>query len=255
MLNRNAVVRWLLSWPRWIVGTAWVEFVTSRLCTDSGFESFAGLDRSRGVLVVANHRSFFDLFVISARLYRKFGNHRYICFPVRSTFFYSSPFGLSVNLPVAQAAMYPPIFREKEKRELNRFSMDLLVELLRDPAYMIGFHPEGTRNQGPDPYTLLRGKPGTGELIHRGHPHVIPIFLQGFPRFAWFGAIQNRLPRRFRPTWVHMVMGAPMDFSAEQALEGTPEVYQRIADKVMAELHALGQRERVERAASARGAA
>ena len=90
----------------------------------------------------------------------------------------------------------------------------------------------------------LPGKPGCGELIHRGRPNVVPVFLQGFPRFAWFGAIENRLPARFRPTWVHMVMGAPMDFSEEYALEGSPEIYQRIADKVMAELTALGQLEK-----------
>lgn len=242
-------MRWLLSWPRMILGTAWVELVTSRLCKDSGFDHFRNLDPTKGVLLVANHRSFFDLFVISARLYRKFGNHHVIVFPVRSSFFYSSPFGLSVNLPVAQAAMYPPIFREKEKKEFNRFSMELVAELLGDPQYLVGFHPEGTRNKGPDPHALLPGKPGCGELIHRGHPNVVPVFLQGFPRSAWFGLIQNYLPERWRPTWVHMVMGAPMDFSAEYALEASPETYQRIADKVMVELTALGQQEKELRAA------
>ncbi|NIV91999.1 hypothetical protein GWN42_04150, partial [candidate division KSB1 bacterium] len=157
----------------------WVECGTSKTVSDHGFENFKKIDPSRSVLLVVNHRSFYDQFVIAARLFSLYGPHHHVHFPVRSNFFYDNPLGLFVNLPLALGVMYPPIIRDRKRRSWNAFATDLMVELLKDPQNLVGFHPEGTRNKGPDPYALLPAKPGCGELIHRSNPNVVPVFLQG----------------------------------------------------------------------------
>ncbi len=244
LVNRTPALKSATSKLGSTLGKAWVELATSRTITDHGFENFKLLDPSRGVLLVSNHRSFFDLFVVSARLFRQYGLHHNIHFPVRSNFFYTNVLGLLINVPVGAACIYPPIVRGKERREWNRFAMDLMVELLENPKNMVGFHPEGTRNRGADPYLLLPGKAGCGELIHRARPNVVPLFLQGFPRYAWHVPLLNLNPFRTPPTLVHMVMGEPMDFSSEYRLEAGPDTYQAVADKVMRRIQDLGQQER-----------
>lgn len=229
------------------IGRGYVETSVSNLCPAHGFERFTKIDPSRGVLLVANHRSFFDLFAVTARLFTFYGNHHHIFFPVRSTFFYDHPLGQFVNIPMAMGSMYPMIMRDKNRREWNRFSTELLVELLQNPRNMVGFHPEGTRSQTPDPYELLPGRKGCGELIHRAQPNVVPVFLQGFPRYAWHGVFLNHGIPRKGTIWAHMVMGDPMDFKEEWSQTASPELYQTISDKVMVEIKRLSEQEKVVR--------
>ena len=94
-------------WGKW-----WVELGTSKIVIDHGFENFEKADPNKGVLLVANHRTFYDHFVITSRLFRLFGAHHNIFFPVRSTFFYENLLGLLINLTLAVGFMYPPIWRK-----------------------------------------------------------------------------------------------------------------------------------------------
>lgn len=243
-VNRDPKAKHVFSRIASVVGKSWVEFFVSNLCPDHGFEKFAKIDPTRGVLLVANHRSFFDLFAVTARLFTMYGNHHQVQFPVRSTFFYDHYLGHCVNLPLAWGTMYPMIMRDKNRRGWNRFSTELLVELLQDPRNMVGFHPEGTRSRTKDPYELLPGRPGCGELIHRSRPNVIPVFLQGFPRYAWHGPLINHGPLKHKVLWAHMVMGDPMDFSQEWSEPASPELNQRIVDRVMAAIKGLGEQEK-----------
>src|SRR6187551_1521844 len=80
------------------VGQAWIHYGTRHLRHVFGRERLPPLDREQGsILVVANHRSFFDLYVITAELMRAKMKKR-IIFPVRSKFFYDHPLGFLVNL-------------------------------------------------------------------------------------------------------------------------------------------------------------
>ena len=242
--NRTPWVKRSLGFIASTVGMAWVEMAASRLVMDYGFEHFEAIDPNRGVLLVANHRSFYDLYAVAARLFRKYGNHHDIYFPVRSTFFYTNLLGLAIDIPVALASMYPPIVRNKAMKAWNRFAVDLMVYLLEQPRTMIGYHPEGTRNRGPDPYRLLPARAGCGELIYRARPNVVPVFLQGFPRYAWHAPVVNAgLLGRPRP-WVHMVMGEPMHFDEYYARPNTVETWKAISQCVVDRLSALGQEER-----------
>lgn len=234
---RNSMTRFQAKFYRW-----WVELGTSHTVVDHGFENFEKIDPTRGVLLVANHRTFYDQFVIAARLFRLYGPHHHIYFPVRSNFFYDNPLGLLINIPFSMGVMYPPIVRDARRRHWNQYATDLMVELLRDPQNMIGFHPEGTRNQGPDPYELLPAKPGCGELIFRSNPNVVPVFLQGFES-AWRMFRQNLRNSKPVKPMVHMVMGEPLDFRDELKMEAGKKTYLHISRKVMAVIAELSRRE------------
>ncbi|MCG8606501.1 1-acyl-sn-glycerol-3-phosphate acyltransferase [bacterium] len=247
-LNGSPGMRRVLTKIGSVWGTFYVELGTSRIVRHHGFENFSKIDQNRGVLLVANHRTFYDLFVITARLFRLFGAHHNIYFPVRSTFFYDNFLGLPVNLFTALGGMYPPIIRDKKRRSWNKFATDLMVELLKKSENMIGFHPEGTRNRGPDPYNLLRAKPGCGELIYRAQPNVVPVFLQGFPSRFWVLLRKNLNKSRAKKPIVHMVMGEPMDFSEELEREANMKTYLHISQKVMHRIEELSREEKEIRA-------
>jgi len=243
-LNRSPGARRVLTWIQSAFGSRWVEWVTGNIVLQHGFERFEKIDRSKGVLVVANHRTFYDQFVIAAKLFRLYGAHHNIYFPVRANFFYDNPLGLFVNLAVASAAMYPPIVRDRRRLRWNLFATELMIDLLRDGRNMIGFHPEGTRNQGADPYALLPAKPGAGEIIYHARPNVIPVFLQGFPETIPDVIKQNRRQKPTEPPLVHMVMGEPMDFSDLLSQPAKRKTYLAISQKIMAEIARLSDTEK-----------
>lgn len=243
-LNSSPRIRRFLTVLGSTYGKAWVELGTSKTVAHHGFEHFTEIDPERGVLLVVNHRTFYDQFAVSARLFRLYGAHHNIYFPVRANFFYDSPLALLVNIPFATGVMYPPIIRDKKRREWNRYAVELMADLLRDRRNMIGFHPEGTRNRGPDPYAFLPPKPGCGELIHRSNPNVVPVFLQGFPRSPLQLVKQNFFKKNLSEPLVHMVMGEPMDFSEEIKLEPSRKTFLLISQKVMQAIELLAAQER-----------
>ena len=79
------------------------------------------------LLLVANHRSFFDMYAVSTVLFRSTQLAQATFFPVRGRFFYQSPLGLLVNLIMGWWSMYPPFFATgdnpiPEKRAFDKFS-------------------------------------------------------------------------------------------------------------------------------------
>ncbi|MFT4977866.1 MAG: 1-acyl-sn-glycerol-3-phosphate acyltransferase, partial [Myxococcota bacterium] len=146
-----------------------------------GLENIADVTASDRVILVANHRSFFDFYVIMMLNFRHTAISNRILFPVRSTFFYDRPIGSLVNLIMSGMAMFPPIMRDKSKRAFNRYAVQRVMLELEQPGMVIGFHPEGTRNKSDNPYQLLPGRPGVGEIIIHADPSVkiIPVFAVG----------------------------------------------------------------------------
>src|ERR1041385_1258992 len=195
LTHRMNLGRWkrFWTWCQSVFGAGWIQISTYNLMRVHGLEHVEALDHSKPLLLVANHRSFFDMYVVSKTLFRKTKWRKQLFFPVRGRFFYQNPLGMFVNLIMGWWSMYPPFFATgdnpiPEKRTFDRFSFRLLTELARvGPGNVIGFHPEGTRNKNDDPYSFLRAQPGVGKLIIDAKPQVIPVFI---------GGLCNNLPRQ-----------------------------------------------------------
>lgn len=174
----------------------WMTFVTRNRWELHGMEPLARLEPKRGVLLVANHRTFWDMFVASAILYHHVGWMEKIVFPVRANFFYTNPIGALVNLSMAGCGMWPPVFRDDRKPLLNPTAVTQMSWILAREGTVLGMHPEGTRNKGDDPYTFLPARPGVGYLIRDAHPDtmIVPYFLGGMT-----GDLLGEIRRNFKP--------------------------------------------------------
>jgi 1-acyl-sn-glycerol-3-phosphate acyltransferase len=179
--------RWKRFWTfcQRTIGAGWIHLATYNLVRVYGLEHVERVSHERPLLLVANHRSFFDMYVVSTALFRRTRWPKKLFFPVRGRFFYDSVAGMLLNFSMGWWSMYPPFFTGgdspvPEKRAFDKYSMRLLVALCREGAgHVIGFHPEGTRNKSADPYTYLRPQPGVGRLIKEAAPQVVPVFIAG----------------------------------------------------------------------------
>ena len=143
----------------------WVRTAIAHRMLVGGLEETMALRPTSGVMLVANHRSFFDSYAMLLACYMgPVPWSKSLQFPVRSNFFYDHPLGIVINAAIAGGAMYPPIFRQAERRQLNDEALDRMVEILQRPGSVLGMHPEGTRGKGPDPYQLLPAQPGVGKI-------------------------------------------------------------------------------------------
>ncbi len=162
------------------VSYVWVRPVLAHRIFAEGLEDLIEMVPERGVLMVSNHRSFFDLDSLLLACYMgpvPWAKRLY--FPVRSNFFYDHPLGIAVNFFAAGGSMYPPIYRQTERRALNDEALATMVRFLQQPGSIVGMHPEGTRNKNPDPYTFLPAQPGVGKLALLAQPTVLPLFIHG----------------------------------------------------------------------------
>lgn len=196
-----------------------------------GLERVTALPPDARILLVANHRTFFDLFVLGFILWRRGGLTQRLNFPVRANFFYEHPLGLATCMFMSGGTMFPPFFRQAEKKAFNRFSLEVLIEKLRTPGQLVGFHPEGTRSRSGDPYTLLPAQPGAGELALKARPLVVPAFITGLTN-SFAGELRSREP-------IVAVFGDPVrlpEVSGETRLSH----HKRTADLCNAHIAALG---------------
>lgn len=224
-----------------------IKFSTSRLWRIYGDEHVAGLTPSRGVILAANHRSFFDFYIVLSYLQE---THRWalapIFFPVRKTFFYERPSGILVNVLASGASMWPPVFRDERKKDLNPIGFQQMAEALSYGS-ILGIHPEAKRNLGDDPYTFLPGKPGLGRLVRVCDPEtlVVPVFILGLGN-----RFKTTVTRQFRPEGergepIRVHFGAPWRCGDLTAGDGdAPRPAEAIVDTVMARIGALGQQDK-----------
>jgi 1-acyl-sn-glycerol-3-phosphate acyltransferase len=240
--------RWKEFWTfcQRTVGMGWIRVCTYNLMRVHGLENFDAVSHDRPILLAANHRSFFDMYVVSAELFRRTDWPKKLFFPVRGRFFYESVPGMLVNMLMGWWSMYPPFFAAgsnplPEKREFDKFSFRLLVDLCRrGRGNLIGFHPEGTRNKSPDPYTFLPPKPGIGRLVKEADPQVIPVFVAG---------LNNDLPRQILGNWtggepIRVHFGAPIDFAPYRELRDGLRTYKMIGEFVMSRIAELAEQDR-----------
>lgn len=234
------------TWCQSVFGAGWIHISTYNLMNVYGLEHVEAASHDRPILLVANHRSFFDMYVVSTTLFRRTKWRKQLFFPVRGRFFYQSPLGLFVNLIMGWWSMYPPFFATSErpfpeKRPFDHYSMRLLAGLASTGAgNVIGFHPEGTRNKTGGPYSFLPAQPGVGKLIKDAAPQVIPVFITG---------LGNKLAKQVLGNWtggepIRIHFGPQLDLSEYLARKDRMRTYKEIADFVMSKIAELGEADR-----------
>lgn len=226
------------------IGSLWIKICTYNLMNVFGLENIEKTSVEKPLLLVANHRSFFDMYVVSSVLFRRTKRPLTLYFPVRAKFFYTSPLGWFVNLAMGWWSMYPPFFREAkeaEKREFDKFSLRELVRLASDGyGTVIGFHPEGKRNLNDNPYEFLPAQPGIGAIIRKAQPQVIPVFIAG---------LGNNLPKQIWGNWtggekIRIWFGEPLDLTVFYEKSDRLRTHKEIADFLMTKIAELGTQDR-----------
>jgi 1-acyl-sn-glycerol-3-phosphate acyltransferase len=246
--HRMNLGRWkrFWTWCQSVFGAGWIHISSYNLMRVYGLENIEAVDHDRPILLVANHRSFFDFFTVSSVLFYRTRFGKRLFFPVRGRFFYQSLAGMLVNLVMGWWSMYPPFFSGGDKpipakREFDKYSFRRLTQLCCEGAgNVIGFHPEGTRNKSDDPYSYLRPQPGVGRLIKAANPQVVPIFITG---------LGNNLPRQVLGNWfggekVRIHFGKQLDLSEFIAKKDHVRTYKEIGEFVMGRIAELGEEDR-----------
>ena len=236
------------------VSYRWVAKVLERRTLVENADYLIQPPSDRGVLTACNHRSFFDAYVyMTSLLGAGAAWPKNIYFPVRSNFIYERPGGMLVNFAIGGGSMYPPIFRDRSKSELNDDALRRIVHFLQQPESLVGIHPEGTRNKGDDPYTLLPAQPGIGRIVLNAKPVVIPVFVNGVNN-DFVGTVRDGFrggAKRDNPCIV--VFGQPVDYSEFTKSKPRAALYKRTADKICAAILECGDRERELREKCSRG--
>ncbi len=228
------------------IGSLWIYLATYNLINVFGIENVENSEVERPVVLVANHRSFFDMYTVSSVLFRRTRRPITLFFPVRAKFFYDNPVGWIVNLVMGWFSMYPPFFREERdarKREFDKYSMRRLVQISSEGhGHIIGFHPEGKRNFEGSPYDMLPAQPGIGKVIYSAKPQVIPVFIAG---------LGNDLPKQILGNWtggpkIRIWFGEQIDLEAFYSKGDRLRTHKEIADYLMVKIAELGAQDEAE---------
>ena len=232
------------------VAYPWMRASMARRMFVEGLDELIAMAPARGVLLVSNHRSFFDLYAIMLAIWMgPVGWARQLYFPVRANFFYDRLLGVLVNFIVGGGVMYPPVFRQRERAQRNRDALQLMQSFLQQPNSLLGMHPEGTRGKGDDPYQLLPAQPGVGEIALTAKPVIIPVFINGLSN-NFFGEIRRNYARGVRrENPLICVFGKPLDCDELFAMTPRLALYKVASDRFRLEIMALGEREKRLRAA------
>jgi 1-acyl-sn-glycerol-3-phosphate acyltransferase len=231
------------AWLR-TIGAGWMTIGSRNMMIPLGLERLRGLKFDDGILLVSNHRSFFDLYMLTLLLHRYTPLRQPVLCPVRADFFYQRWPGVLVNLLIGGGRMFPPFFREQSKQDFNKWALQRVVDELMKGRVLVGYHPEGTRNKNPDPYQPLPAQPGVGKLVMDTWPIVVPAFIQGLSNDIVADVAGN-----FRGTkQVVAVFGEPVDLTPFRQMGNRLSSHKRIADALLKIIYQLGEEERAWRA-------
>lgn len=233
------------AWNTVVMGAMLWATAGRRLRTH-GLENLSKFRAPDRVLIVCNHRTFFDFFVITAIVYWRTKLSHRILFPVRSSFFYDNPIGPLINGAMAGMRMFPPVLRGesiKRRATFNEYSIQRSIEELAMPGTVMGLHPEGTRNKSDDPYRLLRARGGVGRIaLASPEAHIIPAFVLG---------MGNDLPKEFvnnalRPeeTRIDAFFGPEVRLDDLRMLPQSPQTARRASERLVEAIGELAEAHR-----------
>jgi 1-acyl-sn-glycerol-3-phosphate acyltransferase len=241
-MNREPVKAVWTAFQRHL-GAIAIRLITRNLVRPFGFEHVEAAHRQGTVLFVANHRTYFDLFIVSSLVHRRIPGRKRLFFPVMGKYYYQSVPGILLNQAFAFWSMFPPLFALPTHGEFDRYALDVLIDLCtRGSGTFLGIHPEGGRNRNPDPYSFLRFQPGTGKIIHAARPVVVPVFIAG---------LNDHIGRQIVRNWsggepVRVWFDQPVDLNSYLPLPAKGSTYKAITDGVMARVRALADLDRAE---------
>ncbi len=230
----NKHMRWQAALYNSTVMVGFTLLAVARRVQVSGLEHAQGLDYDRGVMILANHRTYYDYFTIMSVMARKVEKLKVerIMFPVRSAFFYERPLGVAVNMAMSGMAMFPPIMRDRAKKLWNEYAVARCVDELEENATVLGFHPEGRRHAELGAFKVGRGKLGIARIaLEAENAQVMPVFLTG---------ITDDLLEEIRRNWmeperypVFLAFGPHVALDDLRGGANTPEIDRQAVSRCM----------------------
>lgn len=198
-----------------IYGVLWVlARVVGWLCFR--YRTVGGVPRRDGLLIAANHASYFDIPLLGCGIPRRvwyLGRHDLFPLP-----------GINALL---QALGWIPL----RAGRLDREAFGKAIGLIRE-GKAVAIFPEGGRTLNG---ALRPAKPGLGVIVAQTGCRVVPAYIKGTYDVLPVGA---KWPR-FRPVTVYF--GEPLDFSPEMSRYEGKVLYQTISQRVMTKIAELGQ--------------
>lgn len=232
-MNQTPTGRNLIAiWQKGAAGP-FVRWVTKYRWELHHLERVQAVVPKRGTILVANHRSLFDMFVTLSVLFIEHGMYRNLFFPVRAPFFYTNPLGPVICGLFSGFSMWPPVFRDERRVELNPIGIRQILEALEEPGACVGMHPEGARNKTDDPYSLLPARPGIGQMVREAHPEtlIVPVFMQGLSNnFAL--EVRRKLSPRLgaEAPPIRWVFGEPVTAGSLARIGDAPTIARHLLD-------------------------
>ena len=172
------------------------------------------IPKQGGVVLVSNHLSYVDPFIISAatnRVLHFIGAEETFRVPI-------------LGRLVTQLNGFPVKRGTPDRSALK----EALSRLKTGKALLI--FPEGTRS--PDG-TLGEIKNGVSFIIHYSDVPTIPVFLNGAERFLPRGS------KFIRPTQLSVTFGGPLDFTTLKGIHTKQEMYRRMNEQIRQAILAL----------------
>lgn len=238
-MQSGRAARW---WHRW--RRAFGARAVLRLLGDPpdvrGWQYVEAADRSRPLLLLANHRSYVDFFVVAAIMLRRADWIHGLNFPVRGAYCYEGWPGAMLNAFGAGFAAFPPFFRRSETSAADTWALDTLISWCAEGGgNVIGFHPEGTRHQTDDPWDLLPAQPGVGRLLLESQAQALPVFIAGLEN-SW----KAQQASRARGVPVRVRFGAPIELAPFADAPRRLRTYVTVGAAVMTRIRELAEADR-----------
>ncbi|MEJ6757649.1 MAG: lysophospholipid acyltransferase family protein [Pontimonas sp.] len=208
---------WLMK--HWVIGplltTVFRPWVT-------GLEN---IPRSGPAIVVSNHLSLVDSLFLPMMVDRQ------MAFLAKSDYFTGKGLkGRLIRFFMTSSGQLPI---DRSGGKASEASLQAGLAVLAE-GKVLAIYPEGTRS--PDG-RLYRGRTGVARMVLEAGVPVIPTVMIDTDKVMPLG---SSLPKVHR---VGVVIGAPLDFSRFQGMEGDRFVLRSITDEIIHEMHALGSQE------------
>ena len=188
---------------RWTQRTTSVIFDALGKLESHGNEN---IPRRGGVLLLSNHVSYLDPFIIGTAA------HREIHYMARHDVFRIP--GLRQFIAALNA--YPV-----RRGAADRGALKHTLSLLKAGKVVLIF-PEGTRSVDG---TLGKAHDGVSFIVHSADVPTIPVFLKG--------TILPRNSKFIRPAQLSATFGSPLDFNEVRQIADRRELYRRMGEQIM----------------------